>query len=123
MNNTKRFLFILSNLFLPLAILFLYFFDLINTGVVISWIIGWGIVFLGFVFELGLFKRGLGKGDKSFIRNILGALIIRLFFTLILVFLSIRFLELNQNNFIFSVFFFYIFYLINEIFYLNFRSN
>lgn len=116
-------IFILSNLLFPLIMLIIYFLGLIKVGIFSSWIIGWVIVFLGFVFELVLFKKGLGKEGKPFIRNILGALITRLFCTLILVFISIRILELNQNNFIFSVFFFYIFYLINEIFYLNFRSN
>jgi hypothetical protein len=32
-------------------------------------------------------------------------------------------LELNRNNFIFSIFVFYIFYLICEIFYLNSGKN
>ncbi len=125
MINAKRFtyIFLLFNLFFPLIILVLYFFNLINIDIFWSWIIGWVIVFGGFIFELLLFTRGIEKGDKSFIRNILGAIIVRIFITLILLFLILRFLELNQNNFIFSVFFFYIIYLINEILYLNFRRN
>ncbi len=125
MINAKRFtyIFLLFNLFFPLIILVLYFFNLINIDIFWSWIIGWVIVFCGFVFESLLFTRGLGKGNKSFIRNILGAIIVRIFITLILLFLILQFLELNQINFIFSVFFFYIIYLINEILYLNFRRN
>lgn len=110
------------NLFFPLSILIIYYFDLITLSVFISWITGWGIVFIGFVFELLLIKRGLVKSDKSFIRNVLGAITARLFFTLILIFICLHFLELNQNNFIFSTFIFYIFYLFTEIFYLNFRK-
>jgi hypothetical protein len=125
MINIKRFyyIFFLSTLLLPLIILIVYFLNFINMRVLLSWLIGWGIVFIGFVFELLLFKRGLYKGSKSFIRNILGAITIRIFSTLILVYICLHFLELNQNNFIFSIFFFYIIYLINEIFYLNFRSS
>jgi hypothetical protein len=69
-----------------------------------------------------LIKRGLKRGDKSFIRNVLGAISVRLFSTLVLVYICLHFLELNQNNFIFSTFIFYFFYLFIEIFYLNFRK-
>jgi hypothetical protein len=114
---------LLLNLFFPIIIFIIYFFSLIALPVFISWLAGWLIVFIGFVFELLLTQRGLTRNDKSFIRNVLGAVMVRLFLTLLLVFISLRFLELNQNNFIFSTFFFYIFYLIIEIFYLNFRNS
>jgi hypothetical protein len=50
-------------------------------------------------------------------------MVIRLFTTLILVVLVMLFLELNRISFIFSILFFYIFYLAIEIIYLNFRQN
>jgi hypothetical protein len=94
----------------------------ITPEIFIAWVISWLIVFTGFVFELLLIRRGLVRGDKSFIRNVLGAISVRLFCTLLLVYICLQFLELNQNNFIFSTFIFYFFYLFIEIFYLNFRK-
>ncbi len=107
------------NLFFPLIIFILYSFDLIAPGATTSWIIGWSLVFIGFLLELLFIRRGITRDNKSFIRNVLGAATARLLGTLILIFIALRLLELNQNNFIFSIFVFYIFYLICEIFYLN----
>jgi hypothetical protein len=45
---------------------------------------------------------------------------VRLILGLVLVLISLIFLEINTYGFIFSILFFYVFYLIIEIFYLNF---
>lgn len=111
-----------GSLLFPLGILLLLIFRLLSSEVSTAWIAGWGVVFIGFVYELLLVKRGLVQSDKSFIRNTLGAMSVRLFSTIILVLICLVFLELNQNNFIFSILIFYFFYLIIEIIYLNFRS-
>ena len=110
-----------GSLFFPLVIVSAWFLDLISVTIFMSWIIGWTIVFAGFVIELLFIRRGLSASDKLFIRNVLGAISIRLFLTVILISICLLFLELSRNNFIFSIFIFYIFYLIIEIFYLNVR--
>jgi len=114
---------LLLNLLFPLIIFFLYYLNLITPSAYASWIIGWLLMFTGFLLELWFINRGIRSDNKSFIRNILGAVTVRLLCTLILVFIALRLLELNQNNFIFSIFIFYIFYLICEIFYLNSGNN
>lgn len=114
---------LLLNLLFPLIIFFLYYLNLITPSAFASWIIGWLLIFTGFLLELWFIKRGIHSDNKSFIRNILGAVTARLLCTLILIFIALRLLELNQNNFIFSIFIFYIFYLICEILYLNSGNN
>ncbi len=124
MNKTGGSIYLLlaGTILIPLALITVYLTQWITPEIFIAWIISWLIVFTGFVFELLLIRRGLKRGDKSFIRNVLGAILTRLFSTLLLVYICLHFLELNQNNFIFSTFFFYFFYLFIEIFYLNFRK-
>lgn len=111
-----------GSLLIPVILIAVYACGLITSGIFSAWLTGWIVVFIGFVFELLLIKRGLPRSDKSFIRNVLGAISGRLFTTLILVYICLSFLELNENNFIFSTFIFYFFYLLIEIFYLNFRK-
>lgn len=68
-------------------------------------------------------KKGINKPEKSFFRWIFGGMIIRLFLIVAAVVLVLVFLEINRISFIFSILFFYIFYLVVEIIYLNFLSN
>lgn len=112
----------LGSLVFPLGLVLFYIFNYLKLNIFTAWVTGWSVVFIGFVYELLLIKKGLVKGDKSFIRNTLGAMSVRLISTLIMVIICLVFLELNQNNFIFSILIFYFFYLIIEIIYLNFRS-
>ena len=68
-------------------------------------------------------KSGINKPEKMFLQRLFGGMVIRFFTTLIMVVLVLLFLELNRISFIFSILFFYIFYLVVEIIYLNFRQN
>ena len=68
-------------------------------------------------------KSGINKPEKMFFQRLFGGMVIRFFTTLIMVVLALLFLELNRISFIFSILFFYIFYLVVEIIYLNFRQN
>jgi len=111
-----------GSLLFPLGLVLTYVFNLLNVNIFTAWMTGWAVVFIGFVSELLLVNRGMVRSPKSFIRNTLGAMSLRLFITLSMVFICLVFLELNQNNFIFSILIFYFFYLIIEIVYLNFRS-
>ncbi len=124
MKNTGRIVIFLTagSLLFPLGLILAYIFGIVSLKIFTAWIAGWGVIFIGFVYELLLVKKGLLKSDKSFIRNTLGVMSIRLFSTVAMVFICLVFLELNQNNFIFSILIFYFFYLIIEIIYLNLRS-
>jgi hypothetical protein len=66
-------------------------------------------------------RSGINKPEKVFLQRLLGGMVIRFFTTLIMLVLALLFLELNRISFIFSILFFYIFYLIIEIIYFNFR--
>jgi hypothetical protein len=68
-------------------------------------------------------KIALKKSDKTFIKIVFGGLTIRLFIMLGIVLFTLVFLDINLNSFIFSIFIFYIIYLIIEVFYLNFIKN
>jgi hypothetical protein len=123
MINPKRFVnfVIIGTILFPLLLVAAYSASKIKLPELLAWESGWVIIFTGFAFELLLINRGLLRSDKSFMRNVLGAISIRLIITLMLVIICLIFLELNQNTFIFSILIFYFFYLIIEIFYLNFR--
>ena len=66
-------------------------------------------------------KSVINKPESVFIQRLFGGMVIRFFTTLIMVVLALLFLELKRISFIFSILFFYIFYLVVEIIYLNFR--
>lgn len=68
-------------------------------------------------------KLGINKSAKSFLIFFLGGIVLRLFLLLISVFICLKFLELKGNSFIFSVFIFYFFYLIIEIFYVIYKNK
>ena len=68
-------------------------------------------------------KIGLKKPLNSFLILFLGGMVFRLFLMLFEVFICLKFLELRANNFIFSVFIFYIFYQIIEISYVIYQNK
>ncbi len=76
-------------------------------------------------FFLGILaiKLGLTSSDKIFIISILGGMLVRLILLLGAVFISLKFLDINHNSFIFTVLFFYIYYLTIEVFYLNSKKK
>ncbi len=91
-----------------------YFKSIITAGLITSFNAVIGIISI---------KSGINKPEKIFFRRIFGGIVVRLFLTLILLVLTLVFLELNRISFIFSILFFYIFYLITEIIYLNLNQN
>ena len=104
------------------GVAFLYFLNIFSIGqinsITIAFVISSFNAFIGMV----LVKSGLNKTDKIFFRRAIGGMVLRLFMTLLLVVLVLVFLELNRISFIFSILFFYIFYLVIEIIFLNFRQ-
>ena len=88
-----------------------------------SILIGALLSFLNFTFGLLSIKLSLKRSDKFFLITLWGGLLFRLIIGLSLVIITLIFLEINAYGFIFSIFFFYIFYLIIEIFYLDLRRK
>ena len=78
---------------------------------------------LNFAIGFLLIKLSIRKSDKVFLTLLWGGLLFRLLISLSLVIIILNFLEINSYGFIFSIFFFYIFYLIIEILYLNLRRK
>ena len=125
MTSPKK-LFLFSSVFLVLTfliIILLFYLDVLSKedfkGFVLAGIITTFNVVLGLI----SIKSGINKPEKMFFQRLFGGMVIRFFVMLIMVVLTLLFLELNRISFIFSILFFYIFYLVVEIIYLNFRQN
>jgi len=88
-----------------------------------SILLGTFLSFLNFALGFLLIKLSIKKSDKVFLTILWGGLLFRLLISLSLVIITLKFLEINAYGFIFSIFFFYIFYLIIEILYLNLRRK
>jgi len=78
---------------------------------------------INFIIGFLLINYGLRKSDKIFLTTLWGGLLFRLILGLSLVILVLNFLEINAYGFIFSILFFYFFYLMIEILYLNFKRK
>ena len=88
-----------------------------------SILIGDFLAFLNFILGLLFVSWGLNRPNKEFLASLFGGLLIRLSLLLILLTSTLFFLEINEISFIFSILFFYFFYVIIEIIYLNFRKR
>jgi len=125
MTSLKK-LFLSSSAFLVLTFLIvtsLFFLDVFSkedykafviAGIITTFNAGLGVISI---------KSGINKPEKMFFQRLFGGMVIRFFTTLIMVVLALLFLELNRISFIFSILFYYFFYLVIEIFYLNFSQN
>ena len=123
-SRNKIFLFAFIFLIISfLLIIILWSMEVLKENQFKSIIIGWIVT----TFNVGLgiisIKSGLNKSEKVFIQRIFGGMVIRFIAILIMVVLALLFLELNRISFIFSILFYYFFYLVIEIFYLNFSHN
>lgn len=107
----------------PLLVLAVLIYLNLNSGISLQLFssILYGIVISTFNFLLGLFsiKFGLEKSQKKFLIIVFGGLVLRLFITFSLIVIALKFLDVTLNSFIFTVFIFYFYYLMIEIFYLN----
>ena len=88
-----------------------------------SILIGDILAFLNFVLGLMFVFWGFNRPNKDFLVSLFGGLLIRLSLLLVLLTSTLIFLEINEIRFIFSILFFYFFYVIIEIIYLNFRKR
>ena len=98
-------------------------FALSNQIIFKSILIGDFLAFLNFILGLLFVSWGLNRPNKEFLASLFGGLLIRLSLLLILLTSTLIFLEINEISFIFSILFFYFFYVIIEIIYLNFRKR
>lgn len=75
-------------------------------------------------FGAGVFwvRKSLKTTNEAFIKSLLSGMGMRLFGILLLIILCWKFLDINEISFIFSILFFYFFYLIIEILYINRRN-
>lgn len=120
-NNEKRLLifgFTISFSIL-LLILILYSLSIISGMILKSIGIGFLLSFLNFLIGLLLIKFSISQSEKIFFVSLWGGMLFRLVLGLSLILISLIFLEISTYGFIFSILFFYVFYLIIEIFYLN----
>jgi hypothetical protein len=104
--------------FIFVSILFLYQIKIISFDFLKSFILAGVITYLNFVSGYFFLKFSYKKSDIIFLIMILGGMLLRLFMILLLVFISLKFLDIKTSVFIFVIFFFYIFYLLIEILYL-----
>lgn len=101
-----------------LVLIVLYLMDNISAILFKSILIGALISLLNFLIGFLLIKLSLHKSENIFLLSLWGGLLIRLLIGLTLILLTLFFLEINTYGFIFSILFFYVFYLLIEIFYL-----
>jgi len=104
--------------FLFAAIFLLYSVSLLSFGFLKSFILAGFITYFNFALGFFSIKLTLEKSAKIFLIAVLGGMVLRLFLMLIMVFISLKFLDIRADVFIFVILFFYIVYLIIEIFYL-----
>lgn len=95
----------------------------INSAFYFSFLAAAIITSINFIFGALSIKFGLKKSLNTFLILFLGGMVFRLFLMLFAVFICLKFLELRANNFIFSVFIFYIFYQIIEISYVIYQNK
>ena len=117
---------LLSNFFLKITlfksiilagIIFLYLLRIISFEFVKSFVIAGFITFVNFTLGFISITFALGKSTSIFLIAVFGGMVFRLFIMLIMVFISLKFLDIRVGVFIFVILFFYIVYLIIEIFY------
>lgn len=119
-------LFLFASAFLVLTfllIIILYLLNLLSEVFFKSFMLAGAITIINAGMGAISIKSGVNKPEKLFIQRLFGGIVIRFLTTLIMVVLALLFLELNRISFIFSILFFYIFYLVVEIIYLNFLQN
>lgn len=102
-----------------LVVSILYFLFFISHLIFKSILMGAFFSMINFLIGLTLIKFSVKKPEKIFLLALWGGLLFRLILGLSLVLITLIFLEINVYGFIFSLLFYYVFYLVIEIYYLN----
>lgn len=120
MNRNKFFIFFLiPPIIFLLILLFSYIYSDFDVKILSSRFYGLLVPSINFTLGILSIRFGLEKNNKIFLVTVFGGLVIRLFLTLLLIILVLKFLFVTLNSFIFTTFIFYFYYLIAEIFYLS----
>jgi len=122
MNKAEKFLSksLIAAFFLFLILLLIYSFSIISKEYFISILIGGSLATFNFLLGLIAIKIGLNRSQNTFFK---GGMLLRLLLMLSLVFISLKFLNINKNSFIFSILFLYALYLIIEVIYLYMKKT
>ena len=125
MNSAKKILLfgISFGIFSLLVLAMLTLIAVSNKIIFKSILIGDFLAFFNFMLGLMFVTWGINRADKEFLASLFGGLLIRLSLLLVLLTSTLIFLEINEISFIFSILFFYFFYVIIEIIYLNLRKR
>jgi hypothetical protein len=125
MKSAKKFLLfgISFGIISLLVLAMLTLIDVSNKIIFKSIFIGNFLGFLNFILGMMFVTWGINRPYKQFLTSLFGGLLIRLSLLLVLLTSTLIFLEINEISFIFSILFFYFFYVIIEIIYLNFRKR
>jgi hypothetical protein len=107
--------FIISILVVYSLVIILFLLNVINTGILIASALSGLINLVNFLASIWAFNRGFKKPNKEFLIYTLGGMGIRLFFVLLLVFISIQFLNIDKYGFIFTLVLMYFISLIIEV--------
>jgi hypothetical protein len=120
MNLSNNFLLKISLFigFIFAGILLLFQINIITFNFFKSFILAGVIAYLNFLSGYLFLKFSHNRSDNIFLIMIMGGMLLRLFMILLLVFISLKFLDIKTGVFIFVIFFFYVFYLLIEILYL-----
>ena len=88
-----------------------------------SILIGNILAFINFIFGLLFLYLGINRSNKFFLITFYGGILFRLIILSGTVIVILQSFEINEINFIFSLLFFYFFYITVEILHLNFRRR
>lgn len=88
-----------------------------------SILLGDALAFLNFLLGIFFILFGIDKPHHIFLQSVFAGVLVRLIILIVIVFLTLKFLEINDLSYIFSLLFFYIFYIIIEVIYLILRKR
>jgi hypothetical protein len=88
-----------------------------------SILLGNASAFLNFLLGIFFILFGVDKSPNIFLQSVFAGVLVRLVILLTIVILTLKFLEINDFSYIFSLLFFYIFYVIIEVIYLILRKR
>jgi len=106
-----------------LVFLTLHLFDIIEWHLVVVCFLTAGITLINAFFAYFLFKKSLGRPNKDFLVYNLGGMLGRMLFLLLVVFIVIKFLNIDEYAFIFLFFIFYFTSLVFEINYFRIKAR
>lgn len=119
----------INYLFIILPFLFLfgllgfYFGGGLETATFNSLLYGFIISTINILLGTIFIRLGLDKSDQIFLIVVFGGLILRLFIVLSLIIITLKFLFVRLDSFIFTTFIFYFYYIIVEIYILSQNKN